>query len=73
MPNGVVKWFNNTKGYGFISPSDGGEDVFAHFSVIDMEGYRTLKQGQQVEFELSQGPKGLLATAVRPVSPVTSH
>ena len=50
MPLGTVKWFNASKGYGFITPTDGGDDVFAHYSAIEMEGYKTLKEGQQVEF-----------------------
>ncbi len=66
MAAGVVKWFSNAKGYGFITPETGGEDVFAHFSAITMDGYRTLKRGQRVEFEFSQGPKGLQATEIRP-------
>jgi len=61
MANGTVKWFNDAKGFGFIEPEAGGEDVFAHFSAIQMEGFRTLKQGSQVTFELIQGPKGQLA------------
>jgi cold shock protein len=60
---GVVKWFNPAKGYGFIQRSS-GEDVFVHFSAIQMEGYRTLQEGTQVEFEVKQGPKGLLAENV---------
>jgi len=63
---GVVKWFNSAKGYGFIS-QDGGPDVFVHYSSIQGSGYRNLEQGQPVEFVLSDGPKGLLATDVRPV------
>ena len=63
---GVVKWFNSAKGYGFIS-QDGGPDVFVHYSSIQGAGYRNLEQGQPVEFVLSDGPKGLLATDVRPV------
>ncbi len=58
MATGTVKWFNNAKGFGFICPDDGGEDVFAHYSTIQMDGYRTLKAGQPVEFELVEGPKG---------------
>lgn len=58
MAIGIVKWFSNNKGYGFISPEGGGTDVFAHFSAIEMEGYKTLKQGQEVEYEVSEGPKG---------------
>jgi CspA family cold shock protein len=61
MATGVVKWFNNAKGYGFVTPDDGEQDVFVHFSAIDMEGYRTLKEGQRVEFEVQEGPKGLHA------------
>ena len=66
MPLGTVKWFNASKGYGFITPSDGGDDVFAHYSAIEMEGYKTLNEGQAVEFELTQGPKGRQATRVLP-------
>ena len=58
MATGTVKWFSATKGYGFISPSDGGADVFAHFSAIQMDGFKTLKEGQAVEYEVQQGPKG---------------
>ncbi len=65
MASGTVKWFSNAKGYGFIEPDGGGEDIFAHFSAIEAEGYRTLKEGQKVEFEISQGPKGLHATKIR--------
>jgi len=65
---GVVKWFDPGKGFGFIESSDCGSDVFAHFSQIEMEGYRTLRDGQQVEFELSDGPKGASAIDIRPVA-----
>lgn len=65
MPNGVVKWFNSAKGYGFISAGEVGEDIFVHFSSIEMDGYRTLKRGQAVEFELTNGPKGLHAVQIR--------
>ncbi len=61
---GTVKWFNAAKGYGFITP-ESGEDVFVHFSAIQMEGYKSLNEGQQVEFEVTKGPKGLQASAVR--------
>ena len=64
MPEGTVKWFSNEKGYGFIS-REGGDDVFVHHSKITMEGYRSLMEGQRVEFEVEQGPKGLQATNVR--------
>lgn len=62
---GTVKWFSNAKGYGFILPDEGGEEIFAHFSAIEMEGYRTLKQGQKVEFKIQQGPKGWMAASIR--------
>ena len=61
MATGTVKWFNDSKGFGFITPDDGSDDVFAHFSNIDSNGYRTLEEGQKVEFEITQGPKGLQA------------
>ena len=61
MATGTVKWFNDAKGFGFIEPDEGGEDVFAHFSAIQMEGVRTLKEGGKVSFEIVQGPKGQLA------------
>ena len=67
MPVGVVKWFNSEKGYGFISQPDGGADVFVHHSAIQMTGYRSLQEGQAVEFEVQQGNKGLQAANVRPV------
>ena len=62
---GTVKWFNATKGYGFIA-QEGGEDVFVHFSAVQMEGYRKLKEGKVVEFSVEKGPKGLQATNVTP-------
>jgi len=65
MATGTVKWFNNAKGYGFICPADGGEDIFAHFSAILMEGYKSLKAGQVVDFEVNPGPKGLHAINIR--------
>ena len=61
MAKGTVKWFNDAKGFGFIEPEGGGMDVFAHFSAIQMEGFKTLKQGSKVTYELVQGPKGQLA------------
>lgn len=61
MAKGTVKWFNDAKGFGFIEPEGGGMDVFAHFSAIQMEGFKTLKQGSKVSYELVQGPKGQLA------------
>lgn len=65
MQTGTVKWFNNAKGFGFIEPQGGDEDVFVHFSAIDSEGYRTLSQGQTVTFEVEKGPKGLQALNVK--------
>jgi len=65
MLSGKVKWFNNAKGYGFIVADGGDEDLFAHYSAIQMEGYRTLKAGQAVMFDILQGPKGLHATNIR--------
>jgi CspA family cold shock protein len=67
MTVGSVKWFNAEKGFGFITPDDGGEDVFVHRSAIQMEGYRDLPEGQRVEFEVTQGQKGPQASNVRPV------
>lgn len=66
MATGTVKWFNNSKGYGFIAPNEGGDDVFVHFSAIKSDGYRTLNEGQNVSYEVEQGPKGLQATNVVP-------
>ncbi len=67
MAQGTVKWFNNEKGYGFIAV-DGGQDVFVHYSAIQADGYRSLDEGQRVEFEVAQGPKGPQADAVRIVA-----
>lgn len=66
MATGTVKWFSNSKGYGFIAPERGEGDIFAHFSAIEMDGYKTLKQGQKVEYEVIEGPRGLLATHIKP-------
>jgi len=71
MKTGVVKWFNNAKGYGFILCDDSGQDVFAHYSSIEMEGYRTLKAGQCVAFESIDGPKGLHAMSIKVLEEVT--
>ena len=67
MATGTVKWFNDSKGYGFITPDDGGEDLFAHFSAINMSGFKTLKEGQKVSFEVTQGPKGKQASNIQSV------
>ena len=64
MPSGTVKWFNNAKGYGFIVPEGGGEDLFAHFSAVNMEGYKTLSAGDRVEFDVTVGDKGPQATNI---------
>ncbi len=67
MPEGTVKWFNADKGYGFITPAEGGEDLFVHFSAIQVDGYKTLDEGQRVQFEMGQGQKGPQANDVRPL------
>lgn len=65
MTKGTVKWFNESKGFGFITPEDGSKDVFVHFSAIEASGFRTLAEGQQVTFEVTNGPKGLAAANVK--------
>ena len=65
MTTGTVKWFNDSKGFGFIAPSDGGKDVFVHFSAIQGSGFKTLAEGQAVEFEVEDGPKGPQASNVQ--------
>ncbi|WP_416041878.1 cold shock domain-containing protein CspD [Edwardsiella ictaluri] len=67
METGTVKWFNNAKGFGFICPASGGDDIFPHYTAIQMEGYRTLKAGQQVQFDLHTGPKGNHANTIIPI------
>ncbi|HEX7036152.1 MAG TPA: cold shock domain-containing protein CspD [Pseudomonadales bacterium] len=67
MATGKVKWFNNAKGYGFILPEGGGEDLFVHYSSIQMDGYKTLKAGQDVEFDVLEGPKGFHAVNIRTI------
>jgi cold shock protein len=73
MLQGTVKWFNDAKGFGFIEPEGGGDDVFAHFSAVQMEGFRTLKQGSRVSYEVVQGPKGNLAQNIRPLPAADSE
>jgi CspA family cold shock protein len=65
MATGTVKWFNDSKGFGFITPADGGKDLFAHFSAIQEQGFKTLKEGQQVSFDVTTGPKGQQASNIR--------
>jgi CspA family cold shock protein len=65
MATGTVKWFNDAKGFGFVTPDDGSEDLFAHFSAINMAGFKTLKEGQKVSFDVVQGPKGKQASNIQ--------
>ncbi|ARU51171.1 MULTISPECIES: transcription antiterminator/RNA stability regulator CspE [Cellulosimicrobium] len=67
MATGTVKWFNSEKGYGFIAPEDGSADVFAHYSAIQSQGFRTLEENQRVEFDVTQGPKGPQAENIRAI------
>ena len=67
MSTGIVKWFNDAKGFGFITPDDGGKDLFAHFSAISSSGFKTLKENQKVSFEVTTGPKGEQATNITPI------
>jgi CspA family cold shock protein len=67
MATGTVKWFNDAKGFGFITPDDGGDDLFAHFSEVRAEGFKSLQEAQKVSFEVKQGPKGKQAANIKPV------
>ena len=67
MSTGTVKWFNDSKGFGFISPDDGGDDLFAHFSEIQDQGFKTLREAQRVSYEVKTGPKGKLAASIKPM------
>ncbi|WP_444678443.1 cold-shock protein [Halomonas sp. E19] len=68
MTTGTVKWFNDSKGFGFISPADGSDDVFAHFSEIQSDGFKSLQEGQSVSFDVTQGKKGLQASNIKQIA-----
>jgi CspA family cold shock protein len=67
MPSSTVKWFNDVKGFGFIAPDDGGEDLFAHFSEVQAKGFKSLQENQKVSFDVKQGPKGKQAANIQPI------
>lgn len=67
MATGIVKWFNDSKGFGFITPDEGGDDLFAHFSAIQGKGFKSLKEGQRVSFDVTEGPKGKQASNINPL------
>jgi cold shock protein len=67
MATGTVKWFNDAKGFGFITPDQGGEDLFAHFSAISASGFKSLQEGQKVSFDITEGPKGKQASNIKPM------
>ena len=67
MANGTVKWFNDSKGFGFITPDEGGEDLFAHFSAIQSQGFKSLQENQRVSFDVTSGPKGKQASNIQPI------
>ena len=67
MATGIVKWFNDAKGFGFITPDEGGEDLFAHFSAIQSQGFKSLQENQRVSFEVTTGPKGKQASNIQPL------
>ncbi|MFL9965157.1 cold-shock protein [Paraburkholderia sediminicola] len=67
MPTGTVKWFNDVKGFGFIAPDDGGEDLFAHFSEVHAKGFKSLQENPKVSFDVKQGPKGKQAANIQPI------